>query len=293
MTRTDQGPTALRDAALDISREAGDLLASRFRARASEGLVVRGERDPVTAADRDADVLIARRIRERFPDHAILSEEGLPPGAADAASGAAAAAPARWIVDPLDGTVNFLHGHPMYAVSIGIEVGGRIVAGVVHAPTLRETFAAAAGAGATLNGAPIRVSATADLVAGLLATGFPYERARLRQNNLDNFARLALAARGVRRNGAASLDLAYVAAGIYDGFWEYWLQPWDVAAGALCVREAGGTVTDAAGGETWLHGRNVIASNGRLHPALRALLPPLTPERPTPVPPGKSAGPVL
>ena len=281
-------PPALLAAALEIAQEAGDLLASRFRSRAAEGLVVRGERDPVTAADRDADALISRRIRERFPDHAILSEEG-GPGSRVQGPGSTSA-PVRWIVDPLDGTVNFLHGHPMYAVSIGIEVAGRIVAGVVHAPTLRETFAAAAGVGATLDGGAIRVSATADLGSGLLATGFPYERARLRQNNLDNFGRLALAARGVRRNGAASLDLAYVAAGIFDGFWEYWLQPWDVAAGALLVREAGGNVTDAAGGETWLHARNVIASNGRLHAALRALLPPLAPEAAAP---GNRAGPVL
>ncbi len=257
-------PTALRDAAVEIAREAGDLLLSRFRRSARAGLAVRGERDPVTDADRDADALLRRRIGERFPGHALLSEEA---GASGGGPGGV-----RWILDPLDGTVNFLHGHPMYAVSIGVEVGGRMAAGVVHAPSLGETFAAAAGAGATLNGEPIRVTATVRLLDALLATGFPYARSRLRQNNLANFSRMALAARGVRRNGAASLDLAYVAAGIYDGFWELWLRPWDVAAGALLVREAGGRVTDALGGDDWLRGDSVVASNGPLHEEIRGRL---------------------
>ncbi|MCI0340273.1 MAG: inositol monophosphatase [Planctomycetales bacterium] len=283
------GPGALCDAAVEIAREAGELLLSRFRRSARAGLAVRGERDPVTDADRDADALIRRRIRERFPDHEIESEESSAVSAGGAGGGAPCDAAPRdpessccWIVDPLDGTVNFLHGHPMYAVSIGVLEGGRPVAGVVHAPSLRETFAGAAGAGATLNGAPLRVTATERLLDALLATGFPYARSRLRQNNLANFGRLALAARGVRRNGAASLDLAYVAAGIYDGFWELWLRPWDVAAGALLVREAGGRVTDVPGGDEWLRGGTIVASNGSpLHEEIRGRLDPFDPaERP-------------
>ena len=261
---------ALRDAASTIARAAGDLLLARFRTRAAEGLAVRGERDPVTAADRDSEALIVARIRAAYPRHAILGEEG----------GVLPAAPPPgwvWIVDPLDGTVNFLHGHPFWAVSIGIWHDGVPLAGVVHAPALGESFAAARGHGATRNGERLQVNAAATLLDALLATGFPYNRSRVRQNNLAPAAALTLAARGVRRNGAAAIDLAYVAAGVYGGFWEYWLAPWDVAAGGLLVLEAGGRVTDVAGAEAppaWGFGRNVLASNGRLHAAIAAHLEP-------------------
>lgn len=261
-------PVALRDAASAIARAAGELLRARFRTRAAEGLAVRGERDPVTAADRDSEALIVAAIREAFPGHAILGEEGgVRPDRPPAGT--------VWIVDPLDGTVNFLHGHPFYAVSIAVWHDGAPLAGVVHAPSLGEHFAAARGHGATLNGARIAVNDTPRLLDAILATGFPYDRSHVRQNNLAQADALTLAARGVRRNGAAAIDLAYVAAGIYGGFWEYWLSPWDVAAGGLLVLEAGGRVTDVAGVEApaaWGFGRNVLASNARLHAAIAAHL---------------------
>ena len=270
----DESPAALRDLASAIAREAGQLLKSRFRASASDGLEVRGERDPVTDADRDSESLIVAKIRERYPDHAIIGEEGAnKPGAAPAGL--------CWIVDPLDGTVNFLHGHPFYCVSIGVVRDGVPVAGAIDCPSLDEHFAAALGEGATRNGAAIHVTPEADLMQSILATGFAYGRNDVVQNNHDAAARLSLAARGLRRNGAAAIDLAYVAAGIYGGFWEYWLAPWDVAAGACLVREAGGTITDIAGSsgaDDWCFGRNILASNGPLHDTIAAHLEPFTGE---------------
>lgn len=255
------------DAAIRIAQEAGDLLLERYGRLSGAEIARKGPRDFVTAADRDAEALIARRLAEEFPAHSLLAEEGARRG--DGGDGP------TWIVDPLDGTTNFLHGIPFFAVSIGLVEAGRPVLGVVHAPALRRTFHGAPGSGAFDDERPLSVSVTPDLSEALLATGFGYRLDRVPDHNLDNLATVARIARGVRRLGSAALDLAFVAAGHLDGFWELHLSPWDVAAGAAIVTAAGGVVTDAEGGDDWLHGRSIVATNGLLHEALRTHLAPL------------------
>lgn len=258
------------DTALAIAREAGDLLLERFGRLTGAEISRKGPRDLVTAADRDAEALIARRLADAFPDHGLLAEEG---------HGGATLDGPTWIVDPLDGTTNFVHGIPVFCVSLGLVDAGRPVLGVVHAPALRQTFYGSPGEGVVELGSagpgdapssrPVSVSVTPLLSEALLATGFAYDIERLPDDNLDNLARLARVARGIRRLGSAALDLAYVASGRLDGFWEMHLRPWDVAAGAALVRAAGGTVTDVRGGDAWLFGGHLVASNGLLHDALR------------------------
>lgn len=246
---------------MEIAREAGEiLLAGLGKARVE----FKGERELVTSADRASEEHLVRRIRDRFPGHGIHAEEGTRVEGAEA----------LWFIDPLDATTNYCHCHPMFSVSIGVQVGGELCIGVVWAPKMEEMFAAELGSGATLNGEPIQVSATDELQHSLLATGFAYHRNETPENNLENFSRLLLGSRGVRRGGSASLDLAYVAAGRFDGFWELWLQPYDVAAGAVLVREAGGRVTDTRGGDDYIFGQNIIASNGRIHSRIAGELDP-------------------
>ncbi|MCZ6602721.1 MAG: inositol monophosphatase family protein [Planctomycetota bacterium] len=243
---------AIVDFAMEIAREAGEILLARL---GSVPIEYKGMRELVTEADRESERHLVRRIRERFPAHAIYAEEGARlPGSEG-----------RWIIDPLDGTTNFVHQHPMFAVSIGVELKGELAVGVVWAPKMQEMFAAESGSGAWLNGQPMATSSTKTLAHSLLATGFAYDRDETSENNLGNFSRLLLASRGVRRGGSAALDLAYTAAGRFDGFWELWLQPYDVAAGVVLVREAGGRVTDFRGGDDYLFGQNIIASNGIIH----------------------------
>lgn len=255
--------------AVELAAAAGELLASYYgdlrRQDADRKAGVR--RDLVSTADLEAERLIFEGIP--VTDDA-LGEEG-----SERHSGAKRC----WIVDPLDGTVNYLHGIPFWAVSIGVSEAGELVAAVVHAPALGETFTAERGGGCRLNDRPVTVSSTTDIAEAVLATGFPYDRNELADNNLGNWSTMALAAAGVRRLGAASLDLAYTACGKLDGFWELHLSPWDVAAGTLLVREAGGAVSDFAGAEDLgavLHGRNIVAANGvSLHRGIRRRLAPL------------------
>ena len=254
------------DTALEIAREAGDLLMERFGRLSGAEVTRKGPRDLVTAADRDAEALIARRLREAFPDHGLLAEEG---------SGDDRGAGPVWIVDPLDGTTNFVHGIPAFCVSLGLVEGGRPVLGVVHAPALRQTFWGAPGQGAYEGDRPVAVSVTPMLSEALVATGFAYDVDRVPDHNLDNLARLARLTRGVRRIGSAALDLAYVASGRFDAFWELHLRPWDVAGGAAIVLAAGGTLTDVRGGGNWLFGGTLVASNGIIHEELRRNLAPL------------------
>jgi len=218
----------------------------------------------------EADLASQQYLLEHIPaKDDVLSEEG-----ASRSTGAAR----TWVVDPLDGTVNFLHGIPHWCVSIGVIEGGSIVAGAVCAPELRQVWTAAAGQGAFCNGERIRVSPTTDIGDAILATGLAYRRNELPDHNLDNITTLGFACADLRRMGAAAIDLSYVASGKIDGFWELHLNAWDVAAGILLVREAGGRVTDFRGSEKLedlLHGRHMVASNGRVHDQVRELLAPL------------------
>ncbi len=251
-----------------LARGAGDLLAKRYGTlrRADAARKQGHRRDLVTKADLEAERYVAAHIPA---GDSLLAEEG----------GARGGDARRlWIVDPLDGTVNFLHGIPFWCVSIGVVEAGELVAGVVHAPALDETFSAARGKGCFLNGTPVKVADTAQLSDAVLASGFGYRLDELPDTNLDNWAALTLASAGTRRLGSAALDLAYVACGRFDGFFELHLNPWDVAAGALLVTEAGGRVTDYRGSpalDAFLHGRSILATNSRLHDALRSKLAPL------------------
>lgn len=249
-----------------LARRAGELLLEgcgrSFEVQHKRGNPV----DLVTEYDRRSEALILAEIQRHAPDDAVLGEEG---GARPGRSGR------RWLVDPLDGTTNFAHGHPVFAVSIALEAQGELEVGVVHAPALDLEFSAGRGLGARLvHGGlerPLAVSDTDRLAAALLATGFP-STTRTEPKNFRAFEALYRQSQGVRRMGAAALDLAFVAAGWFDAYWEGPLSPWDVAAGALVVREAGGTVTDLDGGPFCPdHGR-ALASNGRLHPELLAVL---------------------
>ena len=253
------------DTAVAIAKEAGALLLERYGRLTGAEISRKGPRDFVTAADRDAEALIARRLAEEFPDHGLLAEEG----ARREGDGPI------WIVDPLDGTTNFLHGIPFFAVSMGLIEHGVPILGVIHAPALGRTFYGAPGQGAFDEVRPLSVSVTPDLAEALVATGFGYALDKVPDHNLDNLASVARVARGIRRLGSAALDLAFVAAGHLDAFWELHLSPWDVAAGAAIVRAAGGVVTDTRGGDDWLYGRHIVASNGLLHDAIRAHLVPL------------------
>lgn len=217
----------------------------------------------VTDADTRAEQVIVEAIRRAFPDHQILAEER---GQAGSTS------PYKWVIDPLDGTTNFAHGFPAYCVSIGVEYQGRCILGVVFDPTRQELFAAEAGGGAFLNGTPLRVSRASRLDAALLVTGFAYDIRESEQNNLDHFARFALRAQGIRRTGTAALDLCYVAAGRFDGFWELKLHPWDTAAGSVILLEAGGRLSDLSGGSFSIYGKELVASNGLVHEEMLEVL---------------------
>ncbi len=253
----------------DLARRAGEILLRHYRPVGRARIVDRKSgqaRNLVTEADRASEELILSELDRAFPGDAVVAEE----------TGAHGRDRGRvWHVDPLDGTVNFAHGHPFFAVSIGLVEHGEPVLGVVHGPVLSETFTGEVGRGAARNGEPIRVSETEELGQSLLATGFAYGRNESPDHNVDNFAKLVFLVRGIRRAGAASLDLAYVAAGRLDGFWELFLSSWDVAAGAALVRAAGGRVTDFRGGGDYLEGRHIAATNGRIHDALLAELHPL------------------
>lgn len=219
----------------------------------------KGPIDLVTSADLSAERAFRTLVAERFPDHAVLGEEQSQAGRPMPSSGR------RWIVDPLDGTTNFAHGLALFCVSIALEVEGRIEIGVVYDPMGEELFVAERGEGARLNGQPIHVSARGALIDALLCTGFPYSIRERRQRQVEVFSGFLGRARAVRRLGSAALDLCYVAAGRFDGFWEEQLHPWDIAAGALIVQEAGGTVTDYSDHPVDLFGGQIVVSNGLLH----------------------------
>jgi myo-inositol-1(or 4)-monophosphatase len=249
--------------ACQLAREAGELQRQHYEGQLSVE-TKSGPIDLVTEVDRACESLVVERIARERPEDAVLAEEGGVAGPSQAAW--------RWLVDPLDGTTNFAHGFPRFCVSIGVEHDGERVLGVVYDPLLDELFRVVRGHGAWLGDRELHVSAEADLGRALVATGFPYDVRESEEDNLDRFGRLVKSARAVRRDGSAALDLCYVASGRLDAYWELKLKPWDVAAGILMVEEAGGRVSDLAGGPPDPSGAEVVSSNGLLHEELLARL---------------------
>jgi myo-inositol-1(or 4)-monophosphatase len=252
----------LLEIAISAARAGAAALVRRFRA---PGLTVhsKGKNDLVSLADYESEAAIVETIRRAFPDHAVLSEEG----------GSLRGSPeAQWIVDPLDGTSNFVQGLPVFAVSIACRWRGELVVGVILDPSRDDLFTAAAGSGARRNAETIRVSSQPHLGDAFLATGFPFRAHAAIDVYLKMFREVFLGSRGIRRCGAAALDLAHTAAGIYDGFFELRLAPWDVAAGSVLVREAGGCVSDLDGGEGFLDSGNIVAGGAAVFESLRRLI---------------------
>ncbi len=265
MSQSTAGAEHFLEVAVEAAREAGALLMIEFDRPQKIGY--KGEVDLVTEADRRSEEAIVARLRSQFPKHAIIGEEGGSQGSAQAA-----APPARycWYVDPLDGTTNFAHGFPVFAVSIGLVEESELVAGVVYNPVLREMFSGVRGEGAYLNQKRIHVSTVDRLATSLLGTGFPSHK-RAQNPNIHYYWEFTLRSHGVRRAGSAALDLCSVACGRFEGFWEFGLKPWDTAAGALLVREAGGSVTDFSGRPYRPGDPEVLATNGRVHAEMQQI----------------------
>jgi myo-inositol-1(or 4)-monophosphatase len=253
---------SLKSLAEEAAREAGAILQQH--ARSGFRIEYKNVVNLVTDADHRAEQAIVDCIKAAHPSHRIFAEER--------GRQIVDHSPFQWIIDPLDGTTNFAHGYPAYCVSIGLEYEGQCLLGAVYDPTRDELFTAVAGQGAYLNGARIHVSAVQRLDQALLATGFAYDIRETPANNLDHFARFALRAQGLRRTGTAALDLCYVAAGRFDGFWELKLQPWDMAAGTVILREAGGRVSNFKGGPLSIYDQELVASNGLIHEDMLAVL---------------------
>lgn len=253
--------TEIVDFAQNLARQAGKLLVEKLTK--NNQIYYKGTIDLVTEADKMSEKLILAEISLRYPDHGILSEES-------AAKNERAAM--RWIIDPLDGTTNYAHGFPFFCVSIALEKEGTVILGVIYDPNRNDLFFAEWGKGAYLNGKKLRVSSVSDLSRSLLATGFPYDIRVSPDNNLNFFNAMAVKAQAIRRPGAAALDLAYLAAGRIDGFWELKLKPWDTAAGCLLVTEAGGVISDMAGGNWNLNSPGLIASNGLIQEQMMEVL---------------------
>jgi myo-inositol-1(or 4)-monophosphatase len=285
MTRSGAGSEALFDEvmelALQLAQGAGRLLREHLEARsgnesggAEASLEFKGRRELVTAADKRAETLLVEGIQARFPDHGILAEEGVltPAGVSHQDS------EFTWVLDPLDGTTNFVHGHPFFSVSIGVLRQGKPWLGVIHAPMLGgreggDFFHGGPGSASYLNGQPIQVSRNAHLHDAIVATGFSYNRNEEGVNtNLGNFGRALMEVRGIRRCGSAALDLAQVAAGRYDAFWEMYLKPYDVAAGMAIVLGAGGSISTLGMQEDPIYCEEILASNGVIDAALLELL---------------------
>jgi len=253
--------------ALETVAAAGALIRTAWTRPRRVGL--KGPVDLVTETDREVETFVVDALRRAFPQHRIVAEEGVSPERSPQHDDEHV-----WYLDPLDGTTNFAHGFPHVAVSLALARGADLELGIVYDPLRDETFVAQRGRGATLNGTPIRVSATTDLGAALVATGFPYDRRVNTDYYVGFLAEMIRQSRDVRRAGSAALDLCYVACGRFDAFWEWRLKPWDTAAGALLVREAGGTVSDFRGAAFDLHGEQTLASNGAVHAAIVAVLGP-------------------
>jgi myo-inositol-1(or 4)-monophosphatase len=248
--------------AWEAAHAAGNLIRENWQ-RPKE-IAYKGAIDLVTSVDRDAERCIVSMVRQSFPDHSILAEEETDVSGSQGSY--------RWIIDPLDGTTNFAHGYPQFCVSVALEHAQQLLLGVVYDPLRRECFSAIRGQGAKLNGQPIRVSAILELDQALLATGFPYDRRENADFYLGYFKNFLTRCQGIRRAGAAALDLCYVACGRLDGFWELKLRPWDTAAGSLIVKEAGGRLSDFSGSDFSIHGNETMASNGAIHAEMLAVM---------------------
>src|SRR5580698_9082477 len=247
------------DTAVEIAREAGALLVKFFERRVPFEL--KGEFDLVTEADRTSEKLIVERLRSHFPAHGIVAEEG---------GGHTSSSEFKWYVDPLDGTTNFAHSFPIFNVTLALEQAGEMLVGVVFDPIRQEMFTAERGSGAYLNNRRMRVSAPSRLEESLMCTGFPSRRRHL-DINLHFYHQLAMATHGVRRTGSAAIDLAWVACGRLDAFWEFGLNPWDMAAGRLLVAEAGGKYSGMHGEPHQLRGADLLVDNGLVHDEILAL----------------------
>ena len=242
------------DFMVSLAKDAGIFLKDRLNDK--HVIDYKGEINIVTEVDRMSETLITKRIHQKYPHHDILTEES---------EGIDRGSEFRWIIDPLDGTTNYAHGYPVFCVSIALEKNGNVCLGAVYNPMLNEMFLAKKGGGAFLNDRKISVSNTAELSRSLLATGFPYDIRDDENNNMNYFSVMARNAQAIRRAGSAAIDMAYVAMGRFDGFWELKLSPWDMAAGSLLITEAGGVITDIFGGAFQLESPHVLATNGKIH----------------------------
>ncbi|EQB62981.1 MAG: Myo-inositol-1(Or 4)-monophosphatase [candidate division Zixibacteria bacterium RBG-1] len=254
-------PHDFKKVAIDTCLKAGELLKKNLGK--VNKIKYKGEINLVTEMDHKSEDLIIKSLTEIFPHHSILSEER---------EIIERSSPYKWIVDPLDGTTNFAHSLPIFCVTVALEYEGEVILGIIYNPNLDELFVAERKKGAFLNNKKISVSPTEKLSASLLATGFPYDIRTNKNNNLNHFANFAVRAQAVRRAGSAALDLAYLACGRFDGFWEFKLAPWDSAAGVLLVREAVGKVTDYKGNAVDIYKGEVLASNGKIHPEMIEVL---------------------
>jgi len=252
--------------AIKAARRAGEVMIRQLNRLEQLEVAEKGRNDFVSAVDQHAEEAIIETIRDHYPDHAILAEE----------SGASGDSEVQWIIDPLDGTTNYLHGFPVFSVSIAVRENGELQHGVVYDPLRQEIFSASRGQGAQLDGRRIRVSRRTSLKGALIATGFPY---RMTDERIDIYLEMLRAVMietaGVRRPGSAALDLCYLAAGRVDGFWELGLSTWDVAAGALIIREAGGRISDFRGTDKFLESGNLVAGTPKVYAALSKLLAPM------------------
>lgn len=276
------------EVAIQAAQEAGAFLVERLGTLQPSQVQLKGRSDYVTAVDQESQTLIVNRLLESFPDHEICAEEtSAKPDGGDQkkderAQGLAATrnsglAKSRWYIDPLDGTTNYVHEFPVFCVSVALEQAGQMVLGVVYDPLRQELFTAERGRGAFLNQQRIRVATPQSLEQGLIATGFPFRSIERVEMYLRSFREVLLRAGQIRRAGSAALDLAYTACGRVDGFWEMGLAPWDIAAGALLVAEAGGTVSDFHGGPNVMATGNVLAAGPTIHQVLVKLLDPILP----------------
>jgi myo-inositol-1(or 4)-monophosphatase len=248
-------------AAIAAAEIGGEILSGYFVSKIEIGY--KGRIDPVTPADRASQRAVIRYLKKYFPAHSFIGEENIRNYANSEYC---------WVIDPLDGTVNYIHSVPQYCISIGLLRMGKAVSGVIYSPCLNELFVAQKGIGAYLNGKRIRVSSIRKLVRSLVVTGFPYEIGSDEQNVMKSFSNVIMSVQGVRRLGSAALDLAYVAAGRFESFWEKGLQSWDVAAGSLMVDEAGGKITEYCGGDNYIFGKTLLATNGLVHRSMIKLI---------------------